>query len=195
MARMSDISSRRVYILIKYNINRNSLQDHAKTHWRKTVQPNAYRTRDLAHSLNDRSQTSTPKSMRQFQFLRGRFRDQDWFGYIRRSKDWLLVLDNLDNATVAEGYPPRLRVGGGHVLITTRNPNSLTIPTEGMQIDCAWGRWSENSSASKDATFLWNWHRIKCRRKRNCNRQSSGLSSIDHWTSSCIHTGRTKRSL
>ena len=55
--------------------------------------------------------------------------------WLYRSKDWLLVLDNLDDITIAEGYLPRIRIGGGHVLITTRNPNSLNIPAEGMQID------------------------------------------------------------
>ena len=51
-----------------------------------------------------------------------------------RSTDWLLILDNLDDITIADGYLPRLRTGGGHVLITTRNPNSLNIPAEGLQI-------------------------------------------------------------
>ena len=60
---------------------------------------------------------------------------QGVLNWLYRTKDWLLVLDNLDDITVAEGYLPRLRVGGGHVLITTRNPNSLNIPAEGLQID------------------------------------------------------------
>ena len=55
--------------------------------------------------------------------------------WLYRSENWLLVLDNLDDITIAEGYLPRIRIGGGHVLITTRNPNSLNIPAEGMQID------------------------------------------------------------
>jgi NB-ARC domain len=54
--------------------------------------------------------------------------------WLYRSKDWLLVLDNLDDISIANGYLPRLRTGGGHVLITTRNPNSLNIPAEGLQI-------------------------------------------------------------
>ena len=54
--------------------------------------------------------------------------------WLYKSKDWLLVLDNLDDITIANGYLPRLRTGGGHVLITTRNPNSLNIPAEGLQI-------------------------------------------------------------
>ena len=55
----------------------------------------------------------------------------DW---LYTAEDWLLVLDNLDDITIADGYLPRLRTGGGHVLITTRNPNSLNIPAEGLQI-------------------------------------------------------------
>ena len=54
---------------------------------------------------------------------------------VSSSKDWLLILDNLDDITIADGYLPRLRTGGGHVLITTRNPNSLNIPAEGIQIE------------------------------------------------------------
>jgi len=56
----------------------------------------------------------------------------NWF---YKSEDWLLILDNLDDITIADGYIPRLRTGGGHVLITTRNPNSLNIPAEGIQIE------------------------------------------------------------
>ena len=55
--------------------------------------------------------------------------------WLYKTKDWLLVVDNLDDISLADGYLPRLRTGGGHVLITTRNPNSLNIPAEGLQID------------------------------------------------------------
>ena len=55
--------------------------------------------------------------------------------WLYRTKDWLLVMDNLDDISIANGYLPRLKPGGGHVLITTRDPNSLSIPTEGMQIE------------------------------------------------------------
>ena len=55
-----------------------------------------------------------------------------WFD---KSKDWLLVVDNLDEINIAYGYLPRLKSGGGHVLITTRNPNSPDIPAEGLRID------------------------------------------------------------
>ena len=49
--------------------------------------------------------------------------------WLYKSKDWLLILDNLDDINIADGYIPRLRAGGGHVLITTRNPNNLSIGT------------------------------------------------------------------
>ena len=55
-----------------------------------------------------------------------------WFD---KSKDWLLVVDNLDEINIAYGYLPRLKSGGGHVLITTRNPNSPDIPAEGLRVD------------------------------------------------------------
>ena len=51
------------------------------------------------------------------------------------SKDWLLVVDNLDDIKVAHDFLPRLKPGGGHVLITTRNPNGPDISAEGLRID------------------------------------------------------------
>jgi tetratricopeptide (TPR) repeat protein len=47
---------------------------------------------------------------------------------------WLLVLDNLDDISVACNFLPRLRVGGGHLLITTRDPNAIGIPAEGLEV-------------------------------------------------------------
>jgi hypothetical protein len=55
----------------------------------------------------------------------------DW---LYERDNWLLVLDNVDDITIVENYLPQLRTGGGHVLITTRNPNSLNIPAEGLEI-------------------------------------------------------------
>jgi len=55
--------------------------------------------------------------------------------WLYRTKDWLLVVDNLDDISIANGYLPRLNPGGGHVLITTRNPNSINIPAEGLKVD------------------------------------------------------------
>lgn len=55
--------------------------------------------------------------------------------WLYRNNNWLLVVDNLDDISIASGYLPRLKTGGGHVLITTRNPTSIKIPAEGLQID------------------------------------------------------------
>lgn len=54
--------------------------------------------------------------------------------WLYEKDNWLLVLDNVDDIKVIDGYLPRLRPGGGHVLITTRNPNSINIPAEGLEI-------------------------------------------------------------
>jgi tetratricopeptide (TPR) repeat protein len=54
-----------------------------------------------------------------------------WLG---KQSGWLLVLDNLDDLSVAGNYLPRLRVGGGHLLITTRDPNAIGIPAEGLEV-------------------------------------------------------------
>lgn len=57
---------------------------------------------------------------------------QSW---LYSTKHWLLVLDNLDDITVAGSYLPRPRIGGGHVLIISRNSNNLNIPKECFQIE------------------------------------------------------------
>ena len=54
----------------------------------------------------------------------------DW---LRLQKNWLLVIDNLDDISVADGFLPAMDKGG-HTLITTRNPNAKNIPAEGLQI-------------------------------------------------------------
>jgi NB-ARC domain len=46
---------------------------------------------------------------------------------------WLLVIDNLDDISIAKDYLPSIKEGG-HVLITTRNPDALSIPAEGIQV-------------------------------------------------------------
>jgi tetratricopeptide (TPR) repeat protein len=53
--------------------------------------------------------------------------------WLRRQKNWLLVLDNLDDISVADGFLPAMDTGG-HILITTRNPNAKNIPAEGVEI-------------------------------------------------------------
>jgi len=61
-----------------------------------------------------------------------------WF---RQQTNWLLVLDNLDDIRVVgdsslneTSYLPEMK-RGGHVLVTTRDPNVDGIPAQGLEID------------------------------------------------------------
>jgi len=49
------------------------------------------------------------------------------------TENWLLILDNLDDISLAAGYLPEAN-GAGHTLITTRNKNSDGIPANGLEI-------------------------------------------------------------
>ena len=53
--------------------------------------------------------------------------------WLRTHQGWLLVMDNLDDIDVAVGFLPDM-AKGGHTLITTRNPDHLMIPAEGLEI-------------------------------------------------------------
>lgn len=53
--------------------------------------------------------------------------------WLREQDDWLLVIDNLDDVCVVDGYLPNSTTVG-HTLITTRNPNSDGIPAAGIEI-------------------------------------------------------------
>ena len=53
--------------------------------------------------------------------------------WLRLRENWLLIVDNLDDITVADGLLPATQ-NGGHTLITTRNPNAKNIPAEGLEI-------------------------------------------------------------
>jgi tetratricopeptide (TPR) repeat protein len=53
--------------------------------------------------------------------------------WLRRAEKCLLVIDNLDDITVVDGYLPSTS-GAVHTLITTRNKNSNRIPAEGFEI-------------------------------------------------------------
>jgi tetratricopeptide (TPR) repeat protein len=46
---------------------------------------------------------------------------------------WLLIFDNLNDATVVDGFLPN-NSPQKHILFTTRNPNSDEIPAEGLEI-------------------------------------------------------------
>ena len=52
--------------------------------------------------------------------------------WLRREESWLFVIDNLD-ITIVDGFLPE-NGPKNHTLITTRNPNSEGIPTEGLQV-------------------------------------------------------------
>jgi tetratricopeptide (TPR) repeat protein len=54
--------------------------------------------------------------------------------WLEEQDRWLLVLDNMDDISIAGDYLPRLRAGGGHLLITTRDPNATGIPAEGLEV-------------------------------------------------------------
>ena len=53
--------------------------------------------------------------------------------WLRVTEGWLLIIDNLDDITIADGYLPATS-GAGHTLITTRNKNSDGIPAEGIEV-------------------------------------------------------------
>jgi len=53
--------------------------------------------------------------------------------WLRLQENWLLIVDNLDDVSVADGLLPATE-NGGHTLITTRNPNAKNIPAEGVEI-------------------------------------------------------------
>ena len=53
--------------------------------------------------------------------------------WLKQQRSWLLVFDNLDDITVAQGLLPET-VTKKHTLITTRNPNARDIPAEGFEV-------------------------------------------------------------
>lgn len=52
--------------------------------------------------------------------------------WLTQQAKWLLVLDNLDDLSVIDGYLPDLSTG--HILITTRDQHYDQIPAEGLEI-------------------------------------------------------------
>lgn len=53
--------------------------------------------------------------------------------WLQQREGWLLIMDNMDDIDVAVDYLPKM-TQGGHTLVTTRNPNHLSIPAEGLEI-------------------------------------------------------------
>jgi hypothetical protein len=52
--------------------------------------------------------------------------------WLRTQEKWLLVVDNLDDVSVADGLLPAM--DRGHTLITTPNQDAKRIPAEGFEI-------------------------------------------------------------
>src|SRR5205814_9490656 len=53
--------------------------------------------------------------------------------WLERKHDWLLVIDNLDDITVVDGFLPT-NGAKNHTLITTRNKDPTGIPAEGLEV-------------------------------------------------------------
>ena len=50
-----------------------------------------------------------------------------------RQDNWLVIIDNLDDIKVIDGYLPRT-APDKHTIITTRNPKSKGIPAKGLKV-------------------------------------------------------------
>ena len=55
--------------------------------------------------------------------------------WLKDNSSWLLVIDNLDDISVAHGYLPEISGENCHVLITTRNRDATGIPAQGLEIE------------------------------------------------------------
>jgi len=51
--------------------------------------------------------------------------------WLHQQRNWLMVLDNLDDITIVKGYLSE-RGADQHTLISTRNPNAHGIPARGL---------------------------------------------------------------
>ena len=55
--------------------------------------------------------------------------------WLEQQTSWLLVLDNLDEISIVNGYLPDIGNGNGHLLITTRNRDPTGIPAAGLEVE------------------------------------------------------------
>jgi len=55
--------------------------------------------------------------------------------WLEKQSSWLLVLDNVDDISVVSGYLPDVTTGQGHLLLTTRDPNAMGLPAEGLEVE------------------------------------------------------------
>src|SRR5277367_4233920 len=53
--------------------------------------------------------------------------------WLHQEQSWLMVIDNLDDINIATNFLPQVGPRQ-HTLITTRNPNSIGIPAEGLEV-------------------------------------------------------------
>ena len=53
--------------------------------------------------------------------------------WLRQEQNWLIVIDNLDNIEIVDGFLPETGPQR-HTMITTRNPNAAGIPAEGVEV-------------------------------------------------------------
>ena len=54
--------------------------------------------------------------------------------WLQEQTNWLLVIDNLDDISVIEGFLPSTDCNG-HTIITTRNPSTEGIPAQGIEVE------------------------------------------------------------
>jgi hypothetical protein len=59
--------------------------------------------------------------------------EQAVISWLNKQKNWLIIFDNLNDATIINGLLPNVSPGR-HILFTTRNPNSDEIPAEGLEV-------------------------------------------------------------
>ena len=54
--------------------------------------------------------------------------------WLQEQTNWLLIIDNLDDISVIDGFLPSTECNG-HTLITTRNPSTEGIPAQGIEVE------------------------------------------------------------
>ena len=55
--------------------------------------------------------------------------------WLETQNSWLLVMDNVDDISIVNNYLPNVEPGEGHILLTTRNPNTTGIPAQGLEVE------------------------------------------------------------
>ena len=53
--------------------------------------------------------------------------------WLQQQASWLMIFDNLDDVSIIKDYLPDVGAGR-HTLITTRNPNVISIPAQGLEV-------------------------------------------------------------